>query len=83
MSTYPTASVLSTPTGLTLDELKEALFNNLRYRLGDGMIDIELDPQHYEAALIRSLVLFSIHICLTIIMQVVWQHTTFMQVMLS
>jgi len=50
MSTYPTASVLSTPTGLTLDELKEALFNNLRYRLGDGMIDIELDPQHYEAA---------------------------------
>jgi len=50
MSTYPTASVLSTPTGLTLDELKEGLFNNLRYRLGDGMIDIELDPQHYEAA---------------------------------
>ena len=41
MSTYPTASILSTPTGLTLDELKEALFNNLRYRLGDGMIDIE------------------------------------------
>ena len=50
MSTYPTASILSTPTGLTLDELKEALFNNLRYRLGDGMIDLELDPQHYEAA---------------------------------
>jgi hypothetical protein len=50
MSTYPTASVLSTPTGLTLSELKEALFNNLRFRLGDGMIDLELDPQHYEAA---------------------------------
>ena len=50
MSTYPTASPLSTPAGLTLDELKELLFTNLRYRLGDGMIDIELDPQHYEAA---------------------------------
>lgn len=50
MSTYPTASVLSTPTGLNLDELKEILFTNLRYRLGDGMIDLELDPQHYEAA---------------------------------
>jgi hypothetical protein len=50
MSTYPTASPLSTPSGLTLDELKEGLFTNLRYRLGDGMIDIELDPQHYEAA---------------------------------
>jgi len=50
MSTYPTANPLSTPSGLTLDELKEGLFNNLRFRLGDGMIDIELDPQHYEAA---------------------------------
>jgi hypothetical protein len=50
MSTYPTASPLSTPTGLTLDELKEGLFNNIRFRLGDGIIDLELDPQHYEAA---------------------------------
>lgn len=44
------ASPLSTPSSLTLDELKEALFQNLRYRLGDGIIDLELDPQHYEAA---------------------------------
>jgi hypothetical protein len=50
MSTYPTANPLSTPSGLTLDQLKDGLFQNLRYRLGDGMIDIELDPQHYEAA---------------------------------
>lgn len=50
MSTYPTASPLSTPSGLTLSELKEGLFTNLRFRLGDGIIDIELDPQHYEAA---------------------------------
>jgi hypothetical protein len=50
MSTSPLANTLSTPSGLTLDELKTALFNNLKYRLGDGIIDIELDPQHYEAA---------------------------------
>jgi hypothetical protein len=43
-------NVLSTPSGLTLDELKQSLFANLRYRLGDGIIDLELDPQHYEAA---------------------------------
>ena len=45
-----TASILNTPSGLTLDELKQALFTNIRYRLGDGIIDLELDPQHYEAA---------------------------------
>jgi hypothetical protein len=44
------ANILSTPSGLTLDELKQALFQNVRYRLGDGIIDLELDPQHYEAA---------------------------------
>lgn len=36
--------------GQTLQELKEALFKNLRLRLGDGMVDVELDPEHYEAA---------------------------------
>ena len=41
---------LSTPTNFDLEELKQGLFQNLRYRLGDGIIDIELDPQHYEAA---------------------------------
>ena len=44
------ASVLTTPTNLTEDELKEALFNNIRLRLGGDIIDLELDPQHYEAA---------------------------------
>mgnify|MGYP003335656935 FL=1 len=44
------ASVLNTPTNLTEDELKEALFNNIRLRLGGDIIDLELDPQHYEAA---------------------------------
>jgi hypothetical protein len=50
MSTSPLANPLSTPAGLTLDELKSAMFDNLKYRLGDGIIDIEVDPQHYEAA---------------------------------
>jgi hypothetical protein len=43
-------NILSTPSGLTLDELKQTMFTNIRYRLGDGIIDLELDPQHYEAA---------------------------------
>jgi hypothetical protein len=50
MTISATANILSTPSGLTLDELKQALFQNVRYRLGDGIIDLELDPQHYEAA---------------------------------
>jgi len=50
MTISSTANILSTPSGLKLDELKQALFQNIRYRLGDGIIDLELDPQHYEAA---------------------------------
>lgn len=45
-----TANILSTPTNLTLDELKQALFDNISLRLGGSIIDLELDPQHYEAA---------------------------------
>ena len=37
-------------SGLTLDELKQEMFSNLGYRLGSGIVDIELDPTHYEAA---------------------------------
>jgi hypothetical protein len=33
-----------------LVELKQALFENVKYRLGAGIIDLELDPPHYEAA---------------------------------
>ena len=36
--------------GMTLDELKQTMFANLGYRLGAGIIDLELDPEHYEAA---------------------------------
>jgi len=44
------ADPLSTPTNANLQELKEALFDNVRLRLGGDIIDLELDPQHYEAA---------------------------------
>ena len=44
------ADILSTPTNLNLEELKQALFENVRLRLGGDIIDLELDPQHYEAA---------------------------------
>jgi hypothetical protein len=37
-------------TALSLDQLKEELFKNLSLRLGSGIIDLELDPAHYEAA---------------------------------
>jgi hypothetical protein len=33
-----------------LTELKEHLFSNLRLRLGEGIVDVELDPEHFEAA---------------------------------
>jgi len=45
-----TTSILSTPTNLDLQEIKEAFFENIRLRLGGDIIDLELDPQHYEAA---------------------------------
>jgi hypothetical protein len=45
-----TASILSTPTNYNLEEIKEAFFENIRLRLGGDIIDLELDPQHYEAA---------------------------------
>jgi hypothetical protein len=33
-----------------LAELKQALFQNVSLRLGAGIIDLELDPEHYEAS---------------------------------
>ena len=44
------ADPLATPTNADLTQLKEALFENLRLRLGGDIIDLELDPDHYEAA---------------------------------
>ncbi len=39
----------------TLDPLKKQLIQYVRYELGDGIIDLELDPEHYEAAYQRTL----------------------------
>ena len=41
---------LAVPNGENLEQLKENLFDQVRFRLGDGIIDLELDPEHYEAA---------------------------------
>jgi hypothetical protein len=34
----------------SLEELKQDLYKNLRYRLGDGIVDLEVGPEHFEAA---------------------------------
>ena len=34
----------------SLSELKEELFKNIGLRLGQGIVDLELDPDHYEAS---------------------------------
>jgi len=34
----------------SLETLKQNLFQYVRYQLGDGIIDLELDAEHYEAA---------------------------------
>lgn len=39
----------------TLNELKQEIFDYVRFSLGDGMVDVELDPTHYEQALKASL----------------------------
>jgi len=44
------ADNLAVPNNENLEQLKEDMFENLRMRLGDGIIDIELDPNHYEQA---------------------------------
>ena len=38
----------------TLD-LKQSVFDHCRTMLGDGMIEVELDPKHYETALERAI----------------------------
>jgi len=38
-----------------LENKKQSVFNYVRTMLGDGMIDVELDPNHYEVALEKAL----------------------------
>ena len=41
-----------------IDQARQSVYNYCKTMLGDGMIDIELDPNHYETALNRSLAVF-------------------------
>lgn len=40
------------------DQAKQQVFDYCKAMLGDGMIDVELDPIHYETALNRALAVF-------------------------
>ena len=35
---------------MSLEVLKQDMFKNIRFRLGDGIVDLEIDPEHCEAA---------------------------------
>lgn len=41
-----------------IDQARQSIYDYCKTMLGDGMIDIELDPKHYETALDRSLGVF-------------------------
>ena len=41
-----------------IDQSKQAVYDYCKTMLGDGMIDVELDPHHYETALNRALSVF-------------------------
>lgn len=41
-----------------IDTTKQSVYDYCKAMLGDGMIDLELDPIHYETALSRSLAVF-------------------------
>jgi hypothetical protein len=48
-------NVLNIPNNFSLEEIKQNLFENLRLRLGGDIVDLELDPAHYEAAYIYAI----------------------------
>ncbi len=41
-----------------IDQARQSVYDYCKTMLGDGMIDVELDPIHYETALNRSLAVF-------------------------
>jgi hypothetical protein len=41
-----------------IDPSKQEVFDYCKTMLGDGMIDVELDPKHYETALNRALAVY-------------------------
>ena len=42
----------------TIDELKSELFKSIYYNLGGDMVDVELDPNHYEYGLKQALEIY-------------------------
>lgn len=40
----------------SLQTLKNELFDYVRFSLGDGLVDVELDPEHYEQALKQAII---------------------------
>ena len=41
-----------------IDQSRQQVYSYCKTMLGDGMIDVELDPQHYQTALDRALAVF-------------------------
>ena len=41
-----------------IDKLRQGVFDYARIRLGDGMVDVDLDPVHYQNALTRAIEVF-------------------------
>ena len=41
-----------------IDQSKQSVYDYCRTMLGDGMIDVELDPEHYQTALQKALAVF-------------------------
>lgn len=41
---------------MALEDLKKEVFDYVRFTLADGMVDVELDPSHYETALKSALI---------------------------
>ena len=38
-----------------IDTLRNDIIQYIRLRLGDGMVDVELDPEHYDMAINQSI----------------------------
>ena len=50
INTYMPDTGQSSTTDAQINAAKQEIFDYVRLRLGDGMIEVELDPAHYEMA---------------------------------
>ena len=48
-------TALSEATDKQINQAKQEIFDYVNAMLGGGMIDVELDPIHYETALTKAL----------------------------